>query len=168
MSDNDAPPEPTLFSAKLTPHRSLGRQGFLLVMLAVAGISFAAGLFFFILGAWPVVGFLGLDVALIYWAFRANYRAAEAYEEVRVTPSELTLRKVSARGEIAQWSANPLWVRLEQARHAEFGLEKLFLMSRGRRLSIGAFLPPSEKESFARALLTALGEARRGPTRTVT
>ena len=71
-------PEPTLFSAIVTPHRSLGSLGFLILMVAVGGISFAAGIAFLMMGAWPVFGFFGLDVFLVYLAFRANYRAAAA------------------------------------------------------------------------------------------
>src|SRR6266446_2198491 len=114
-------PEPALFSAVVTPHRSLSHAGFLIVMAAVSGISFVAGTAFLMLGAWPVFGFFGLDVLLIYWAFRANYRAAAAYEQVMVTHSELRVRKVSHRGKIAEWSFNPLWVRLDRDTHEEFG-----------------------------------------------
>jgi uncharacterized membrane protein len=165
--DNDALPEPTIFSAVITPHRSLGSTGFLILMLCIGGLSFLSGIMFLLLGAWPVFGFLGLDVLLIYVAFRANFRAARAYEEVTVTASELTLRKVSARGGVRQWTLNPLWVRLDRIVHEEFGIERLFLVSRGRRLSIAGCLGPDEKASFARALSNALGEAKRGPTRTV-
>jgi uncharacterized membrane protein len=122
---------------------------------------------FLLIGAWPVFGFLGLDVLLIYWAFRINYRAARAYEEVTVTTSELTVRKISHRGSVREWTLNPLWVRLERVAHEEFGIERLFLVSHGRRLSIAACLGPDEKASFAGALSTALSEAKRGPTRTV-
>ena len=167
-SDGNAPaPEPTLFSAIITPHRSLSRRGFLLVMTLVGGFSFIGGVFFFLLGAWPVVGFLGLDVVLVYWAFRANYRAAAAFEEVTVTPSVLRLRRVSHRGEVAEWTLNPVWTKLDREKHEEFGLLKLFLVSRGRRLSVAGFLSPKERESFAAALSAALGEARRGPTRAI-
>jgi uncharacterized membrane protein len=122
---------------------------------------------FFLVGAWPVVGFLGLDVALVYWAFRASYRTAAAYEQVTMTPSELRIRKVSHRGEVKEWTLNPVWVRLDRQTHEEYGIERLFLVSHGRRLSIAGFLGPKEKEAFAAALAAALGEARRGPTRTV-
>jgi uncharacterized membrane protein len=166
-ADNAEVDEPTLFSAVLTPHRSLGRTGFLAVMLLIGGISFAAGLVFFIAGAWPVVGFLGLDVLLIYVAFKVSYRTAAAYEQVTMTPSALTVRKVSHRGKVAQWTLNPVWVRLQRETHDEFGLERLFLVSHGRRLPVATFLGPREKASFATALSAALGEARRGPTRTV-
>ena len=163
--DNERAAEPTLFSAIITPHRSLSAKGFVAVMAVVGGLSFAGGMFFFLMGAWPVIGFLGLDVLLVYWAFRANYRAAAAFEEVTVTPSELRLRRVSHRGEVAEWTLNPLWTKLDREKHEEFGLLKLFLVSRGRRLAVAGFLSPKEKESFAAALSAALGEARRGPTR---
>jgi uncharacterized membrane protein len=165
--DNEAPHEPTIFSAVLTPHRSLGPTGFVIFMLVLGGISFAAGMVFLLAGAWPVFGFFGLDVALVYWAFKVNYRAAGAYEEVTVTPSELTVRKVSHRGLVQQWTLNPLWVRLHKDVHEEFGVEQIFLVSRGRKLVVAGFLGPKEKESFAHALSAALGEAKRGPTRTV-
>jgi uncharacterized membrane protein len=130
-------------------------------------VSFVSGVVFVSMGAWPVCGFFGLDVLLVYVAFRANFRAARAYEEVTVTASELTVRKVSQRGGVREWTLNPVWVRLERIVHEEFGIERLFLVSRGQRLSVAGFLGAHEKESFATALSAALGEAKRGPTRTV-
>lgn len=164
---NDPNSEPTLFSARITPHRSLNHTGFLLVMLLVGGVSFIGGLAFFLIGAWPVVGFLGLDVLLVYLAFRANFRAARAYEQVTMTVSELRVRKVSHRGKAAEWMLNPLWTRIDRESHEEFGLLRLYLVSRGWRLLIAGFLGPKEREGFASALSAALAEAKRGPTRTV-
>jgi uncharacterized membrane protein len=166
-ANNDPNPDTPLFSAVMTPHRSLGRRGFAIMMLAVAGVSFIAGIVFAVAGAWPVTGFFGLDVLLIYWAFRLNYRAARAYEEIVVTPTELMFRKVSARGSMTEWRCNPLWVRLDRDVHEEFGVQSLHLVSRGERRQIAHFLAPEEKESFGNALQTALAAARRGPTRTV-
>ena len=160
------PQQPELFSALLTPHRSLNRTGFLVLMAFLSVVSFAAGIAFLLMGAWPVIGFFGLDVLAVYWAFKVNFRRATATEEISVTPSELRVRRVSHRGHVAEWVLNPLWVQLDQKTHAEFGIERLFLVSRGKRLAIAAFLGPQEKESFAVALSAALGEAKRGPTRT--
>ncbi len=165
-ADNAPALEPPIFSAVITPRRSLGHVGFMLLMLAVAVVSFIAGMIFLLEGAWPVFGFFGLDALLLYWAFRVNYRAAAAYEEVTVTAAELKLRKVSHRGQVREWRLNPLWVRLEQVAHEEFGIERLFLVSRGRKLAVANFLGPEEKASFAVALGRALSEAKRGPTRT--
>jgi uncharacterized membrane protein len=160
----DQVPEPKLFTALLTPHRSLSRNGFLALMIFVGTVSFIAGIAFWMMGAWPVFGFFGLDVLAIYWAFRINFRRAGDTEEITVTPSELRVRRVSHRGEVVEWTLNPLWVQLENVSHAEFGIEQLFLVSRGRRVSIGRFLGPEEKASFAKALTLALQSARRGPT----
>lgn len=156
--------DPELFSALLTPHRSLNRTGFLVLMAFVSGVSFIAGLAFLLMGAWPVFGFFGLDVLAIYWAFRVNFRRARAYEEISVTPTELRFRKVNQHGRSMEWTFNPLWVKLDQEVHAEFGVERLYLASRGQRISIGSFLSPDEKASFAKALMEALRDARRGPT----
>lgn len=165
-ADNSAATEtdlPPVFAAIITPHRSLGATGFLILMAVFGTASFAAGMAFLLMGAWPVLGFFGLDVLLLYIAFRVNYGRAAAFEEITVTTSELVLREVSHRGRVSEWRANPLWVRLEQESHEEFGIEQLFLVSRGVRRPVASFLGPDEKSSFAKALLRALASARRGP-----
>ena len=156
--------QPKLFSARLTPHRSLNRTGFLVLMAFIGIVSFVAGVAFCLMGAWPVLGFFGLDVLVIWWAFRINFRRAAAVEEISVTPSELRVRRVSHRGHVMEWTLNPLWVQLEQTGDPEFGIERLYLVSRGRRVSIGHFLGPDEKESLSKALLAALQTAKRGIT----
>src|ERR1700743_3184156 len=164
---NDFDPEqaePTLFSALLTPHRSLNRTGFLVLMGFLTLVSFVAGVAFLLMGAWPVFGFFGLDVLVIYWAFKVNFRTAQAREEISVTPTELRVRRISHRGHVAEWVLNPLWVQLDQISHEEFGIERLYLVSRGRRMSIGGFLGPDEKASFANGLRAGLAAAKRGVT----
>ncbi len=161
---NSDPPEPELFRALLTPHRSLNRTGFILVMVFLSVVSFATGTAFLLMGAWPVFGFFGLDVLAIYWAFKINFRRARACEHISITSSELRLRRVSPRGHVVEWVFNPLWVRLDQEAHEEFGIEHLYLASSGKRVAIGSFLSPEEKASFSKALTAALNAARRGPT----
>jgi uncharacterized membrane protein len=165
-NDFDALPDaqPELFSALLTPHRSLSRTGFIVLMAVVATISFAAGMVFLHMGAWPVFGFFGLDALLIYWAFRVNFRRAAAFEEITVSPWELRVVRVDHRGHRMEWRFNPLWVRLDRESHEEFGIEKLYLVARGRSLSIADFLGSDEKASFSKALSEALAAAKRGPT----
>src|SRR5487761_2231838 len=157
--------EPTIFSAVLTPHRALGNIGFLVLMIVLGGVSFISGMAFLLMGAWPVFGYFGLDVLLLYWAFRLNYRQAAAYEQVTVTATALKVRKVSPGGTSREWVLNPLWVKLDSVVHEEYGVERLLLVSRGKQLAIGNFLGPDEKASFAQALGNALSEAKRGVTR---
>jgi uncharacterized membrane protein len=157
--------EPALFSALLTPHRSLNQTGFLLLMGFISIVSFIAGVIFLSMGAWPVFGFFGIDVLAIYWAFKVNFHRATAYEEISVTPSALHVRRVTHLGHVSEWTFNPLWVRLDVAAHEEFGVERLALVSRGRSLGIASFLGPDEKKSFAKALTGALNATKRGVDR---
>jgi uncharacterized membrane protein len=164
---NDFDPDLTereLFAALLTPHRSLNRTGFVVLMVFLSAVSFGTGIAFLLMGAWPVLGFLSLDVLAIYWAFKINFRRARACEQISVTATTLRFRRVTHRGRVVEWTFNPLWVRLDQETDDEYGIERLYLASRGRRVSIGSFLSPAEKASFSKALIAALHAARRGPT----
>lgn len=158
--------EPTIFAADVTPHRSLDGAGFLAVMLVLGGASLVLGLIFILSGAWPIIGFLGLVVVLVYVAFAVNFRRAAACEQVWVTPSTLNVRRISHTGELAEFTLNPLWVRLRREVDPDFGTRRLILVSRGKSHPIAHYLSPEEKDSFADALSAAIGEAKRGPTRT--
>lgn len=156
--DPDAP----IFKARLRPHRSLTRGQFRLLLALVAAVGCIASLPFVLLGAWPVAGFFGLDILLVYAAFSASFRSARAYEDVVLTSLELQLAKVSARGVRAEWRFNPSWVRLERHDHEEFGTQRLDLVSRGDRVEFAGFLGPSAKAAVADSLSAALQRARRG------
>ncbi len=132
-------------------------------MGAAAAVSALYSLPFFLMGAWPVVGFLGLDVALVYWAFRASYRGARGFELLRVSHFELLFARVDARGARREWRFNPAWVRLERFNDEDYGLLRLWLLSRERRWEIGGFLGPGQREEAALGLAKALAQARRGP-----
>lgn len=152
-----------MFSAKLTPHRSLSANGFVALMLVIGALALSTAFMFLAVGAWPIVGFLVLDVAIVYLAFQLNYRAARAYEEVIVTQSELIVRRVSAWGQINVETLHPFWTRLKTAydEDAEQVLA-IKLESKGRQVLVGAFLNPDDKESFANALGDALARVKRG------
>jgi uncharacterized membrane protein len=163
MNENNAAKQAEeAFRAVLTPYRSLSPAGFLLLMCAVGLVSFVMGVVLLALGAWPVFGFLGLDVLLIYLAFRLNYRAGRQYETVELTRDILTLTRVHPSGRRERFQFNPYWVRvqLHEGRH---GRADLCLASRGSNLSIGRFLTDGEKREFAEALTGALLVARGGP-----
>jgi uncharacterized membrane protein len=152
------------FDAVLEPHRSLSRGGFILLMVAFGGVSFIAGIVFLVIGAWPVLGFFGLDVLLIYIAFRLNYRSGRMREAVRLTDT-LTIRRVHPNGRVQQWSFEPYWVRIEMDDPPEHW-SQLTLSSHGRSLTFGAFLTAEERLELARALAAALQSWRSIPTAT--
>ena len=162
VDDDIHPAERPFFSARLTPHRSLGRAGFLALMLATGAIAFGAGAVFLAIGAWPVFGFFGLDVLIIYVAFRVSYHQARAFEEIHVSTTDVHVIRVAPRGEAQEFHLNPAWARLDVRRIEDEGVVALTLSSHGRTLSVGSFLNPADRASLADALSAALATARRG------
>ena len=165
LAPDIAPPEtapPPLFDAVLYPHRSLGRTGFWILMAAVIAVSFTAGLFFFLAGAWPVVGFFGLDVLLIYGAFKFSYRAARLIETIALTENELVVRRISPRGKVLSWTFQPFWVRIALDENAGRD-SSLVLSSHGRHVALGDFLMHEERVDLANALRGELAKLKNGP-----
>lgn len=157
--DQDTTQAPPGFRAVLRPPHSLTQRGFLILMAAIAGLSFAIGLNFWMMGAWPVAGFLGLDVALVYFAFRAYARAARAREVIEIVDDTLHVRRVAPSGAARDHAFNPYWVR---TRLDEFpdGSNELALVSHGKRFIIARFLGAEERREFSGALDAALAAHR--------
>ncbi|MFT3988743.1 DUF2244 domain-containing protein [Aestuariivirga sp.] len=148
---------PKNWTAVLTPHRSLSRQGFLTVMGLIAGVNFVAGLVFYHLGAWPVVGFCGLDVLLMYLAFRRNFADARRAERIEITEAEVILDRLAEGKAPQQQRFIRNWVRVSLEEDVERELiGALYLTSHGRRTEIASFLAPFEKKELAKALKAAL------------
>lgn len=158
----DGDPAEPLFTATISPYRSLSRRGFTILMTFIGLVSFAAGVAFMSMGAWPVFGFFGLDAALVYFAFRRNYLDARAYEQISLSRERLHIRRVSAFGREVEYEFHPYWTRLLIDRRS-WGIAGLSLSSSGKRLVIGSFLSPNERGRFADALSAALALARTAP-----
>ena len=152
-------PDPFLFDVVLRPHRSLSPLGFLILMLIISSICFTAGLFFLLLGAWPVMGFFGLDVLAIYIAFRLNYRTGRAIETLQLSDSELLITRINPSGTKHRWAFHPYWLQVHMDNPPEPS-SKLTLSSHGQSLTIGSFLTPDERAEVATALRKALASWR--------
>jgi uncharacterized membrane protein len=150
---------PVIFQAMLHPHRSLSPRGFYILMGAIAAVSFTVGGIFFAAGAWPVFGFYGLDVLLVYLFMRANYKSALVYERVRLTEDQLTVERGDYRGLQATYRFQPYWLRITMDDPPEHH-SQIVLTSHGRSLVVGSFLSPEERADFACALRRALDRAR--------
>ena len=154
--------ERPVFAALITPHRSLGPDGFRMLMVICAVVTAGAALRVALLGFWPVSGFLCLDLVGLYVAFKVSYRRAGACEEVVLTSGELLLRQTSHRGITREVRLNPLWTKLDQVVDEEYGMQRLSLVSRGRQITIARELSPGERAHFAKELGQALAQVKRG------
>lgn len=150
------------FNAVLFPHRSLSPSGFLVLMSLIGFLSFALGLTFASIGAWPVMGFFGLDALLIFAAFQLNYRSGREYEIINLDPRQLVLTHVDPKGRSKSIDFHTYWVRVNLFEGRD-GRTRLSLSSHGNEIVFGRFLTDGERKDFAEALSEAIAIARRVP-----
>ncbi|MBV9861986.1 MAG: DUF2244 domain-containing protein [Alphaproteobacteria bacterium] len=148
------------FERVLLPHRSLPPRGFHMLMLLLGALSLAVGIGFVSIGAWPICGFFGLDVALLYLAFRISYRSARQRETLRLAGDDFTVERVSVRGERRMWRFEPFWVRVVLQERGDES-NRLLVASHGRSLVVGDFLAPALRRELAATLGAALARWRR-------
>lgn len=145
------------WSISLNPHRSLSRQGFLIVMACLIATNLVAGSFFLLIGAWPIFGFMGLDVLLVWWAFRRNFADSERTEQIIASGGTLTLHRLAKTTSPQTTVFNRSWVRVElEYDAARDVVGRLYLRSHGKLHEIASFLGAEERQSLARALQKAL------------
>jgi uncharacterized membrane protein len=165
MGSSIAVEPPTLLDLELRPHRSLPPAGFNLLMAVLGGFSFASGAFFLSIGAWPVFGFLGLDVLGLYIAFRISYRQVHTTaDRLRLAGDALTVDRLRPRRPAQRWVFQPFWLRVILDEGPR-GPNRLMLTSHGRRVEIGPFLGADERARVAEALRDALRRYREMPDR---
>jgi uncharacterized membrane protein len=149
-----------LFAAELTPHRSLTPRGLRIVIGLVAALAALPGLIFFSLGAWPVVGFMGLDVIAIAFALRTAMRREKRRQQLTLWADRLELVATDNKGTVAKTRFNPNSVRLVIDRDFNERTTALKLRTSKGETEIGAFLTQDDKSSLAKAFGTALRKAR--------
>lgn len=149
-----------IFSADLRPHRAMGPAGIRNVIIFTALMISIPGIFFYSIGAWPIIGLLGVDLIAITWAMTASFKSGDAYEQVTLWPDNLEIRHVTSKGRERHHHFNPFWVRLDVTRDLENRVTRIALKNRKDRLEIGAFLTPDDKQRFARSFGQALSKTR--------
>jgi uncharacterized membrane protein len=147
------------------PYRSLSPRGFALVMVALGALAFSIGLGFFLMGAWPVIGFLGLELLVVWLAFKMNYRAAKRRQHLTATSRQLTIENVSPAGDSQTTEVPTAWAQVELTPRDEPEMrarqrQKIIVRSHGRATEIGDFLHPAETPKLAREVTRMISRAR--------
>ena len=143
------------FERVLLPHRSLPPRGFRLMMLLLGLLSLVVGIVFVSLGAWPIFGFFGLDVAALYLAFRLSYRSARRREVLRLEQDGFTVERINIYGERLVWRFQPFWLRVVLEERPDES-SRLFLASHGKSFVIADFLGAPMRRELAASLKSAL------------
>ena len=141
------------------PHRSLSPRGFVILMAVICTISFITGVIFTLKGAWPVLGFLSLNVVAVYWAFRQNYKDAKIFETIKLTADHLVLERVYPSGRHQSFEYNPFWVQVGIEEHSS-GATKMRLTSHGKSINFGKFLSDDERREFVHVLRQEINRAK--------
>lgn len=151
---------PPVFTATLSPQRSLDRRGLWIAagVLGVAGTAIAV--LFLALGAWPVVGFVGIEIALVIAVLLLHHRLGRTTEEVVLDARALTVTRRRGRRTVTRWEFPPGWLRVTMVDDEHGRPAGVLLASHGRRLAVGRFLTPEEQAAFAAALRAALAAWR--------
>lgn len=151
---------PPIFAATITPNNALSSRGFRVLMVIFALLASIPAVTFYLLGAWPVVGLMGLDVLALWFALRLSMRASAAREMVTLWPDLLEIRNVAPGGKERLVTLQPFFVRLTEGRDASGRLQRLAVRALDREEEVARFLAPDQKADFARALSSALRQAR--------
>lgn len=154
MGNNNGKLKP-LERLTIWPHRSLSSKGFVIVIAVLACLLSAIGIGFFLAGAWPVVGFLGLELLVVWGAFKLNYRAARVRENIETTTETLKIEHTDEHGNSALSEFPVGWLRVHLSPSVAPNIcaryrQRVILSSHGHETEIGAFLHPNEKAKLSR------------------
>ncbi len=154
-TDFDTPADPNpvdesviRFSKVLRPHRSSSDRDVKIVSFFVFFLFIPTGTTFLIAGAWPVFGFMGLEVAALVFAIWFNHKIGSAFEAITITDQEFRVSRVDHWGKRSYWSEKPQWLKVR----FDTASKQLIVGVHGRHVVIGKFLLESEREALAEVL----------------
>jgi uncharacterized membrane protein len=148
--------------AEISPHRSLSRRGFIVVIGLLTTINTGTALVFWRMGAAPVPVFLGIDVIAVIVAFVLSRHAGRARERIQVTTAEVRVLMQTAGGEARTvWTSPTAFTRVALSGVAGEETD-LTLRLFGREFAVARALSRPERVDFAAALNAAIRQARTG------
>ena len=151
--------ETRLFEAVITPHRSLTPAGLSLLLAAICLACGLSAVGFFVIGAWPVAGFTGVELLLAAWLFHLNVRAARASELLVLTPDSLRIIRTDPQGRRQEQALSPAWLSVRLLERPG-RVPALLLSERGREEEVARALGEAEKRDLEKALAAALHRLR--------
>ena len=151
-----------IYRVDLFPPRSLSRRAARNIVLMLATLTTCIGLVFWSVGAWPVIGFLGVDVLLLSLAFYFSFRSARQEERIELSTGNLRVTRISVRGDRQEFDFQPYWLRVVLER-GEDDHCALFLRTHGEKFEIAGFLGADEKADLADKLDDVLRHTRCNP-----
>jgi uncharacterized membrane protein len=135
---------------------SLGTRWRWGLFAGLCAVSFGLGLGFAALGAWLVLPYSALEMAVLYLAFTGIERRATDWERVSVCGDRVVIERQRA-GERVRQEFNRYWARVEVEAGKSNRPPRLKLRFTGCEVPIGEELPEAERALVARDLRRLLG-----------
>ena len=146
----------SLIKLRLEPSKSLRPGGANLILVILGGFGLVISGSFMVFGAWPVFGFMALDVLLIYIGFQAQYRRSNRGQEITISNDKIEIKYFKGGVCVKTILLNKYWAKLEQF-NCFNRRSKLMFSSHGKFSEIGEFLSLKEKQKLVADLKPLLG-----------
>jgi len=143
------------FCLLIRPDCSLSLRGVKVLVLIFASVAALIGAFMLTLGAWPVLPFLGLEVAVLAVVFLMLQRRSRFYDLVEAKGDDISLRQRGRHGE-RSGSLNRYWAQVRLSAGGRWYPSKLLVGSHGNFVEIGAALTEEDRLRTAKKLQRAL------------
>jgi uncharacterized membrane protein len=148
-------PSRLVFSTVLRRNRSAHLRAISIIVGVVGTVLTIAGIGFVLAGAWPVIGFCGLEAVLLFVALRLHHHAGREQEIIDVTNRTLSVRRIDHRGRSQDWVFPSFWVQIDPI-GAGVEAGPLEIRSHGRSVYVGKWITPVERTRLAENLRHAL------------
>lgn len=137
----------TEFERVARRNNSLSSTGRFLVFAFIFVVSIGIAAAFAVMGAWLILPFAGIEMLVLYLAFRYMDRHAADYERIAVDGDRVTVELFEA-GRTRSQEFHRYWARLAVSPDGS----RLVLRSHGRELEIGRYMNDEQRLDLARAL----------------
>jgi len=145
------------FRAALRPNSSASPRAFMILAMLLGGVAGATGTVFLLLGAWPVLPFMGLEVGAALLLMRLHRRRTLRETEVlELTERAFRITRTDGQGRVRALALEPYWLRAELSGRPV----RVWLTSHGRSVSVGNALTEDERRDLHASLKQALARWR--------
>ena len=117
------------------------RRAFIFILTVALGIAVAFSLVF---GAWPIMPFAGIEMAVLYFAFRYIDRHADDYERITIRGDSVAV-EVREGSRVTRRELDRCWAQVV----CEGDGARVALRSHGRELEVGRHLTGERRAQMA-------------------
>lgn len=145
----------------IEPHDPLGARGRRMLFWCLASVSLVIGLAFYLSGAWPVVGFMGLELLVLWLAFRTFVNQQRHVEILELTNNQLIVTKIDHQGRERQIKLDPGDCRVSLTRPVKWKSSLILRQAPGFNrpavsVRLGSALTPDARAAVADKIRTQL------------